>query len=118
MIRSATARTDSTRITHSTAGHPVGERADHEEDDALGPLHEADLALLDQRLGAGARVAGHDREDHAQRGDHHVVAAAQLRVEKDQAGEQRDVGEAIERRVPERAELLTAAELDARPCRR
>ena len=26
-------------------GHPVGERADHEQDDALGPLHEADLAL-------------------------------------------------------------------------
>ena len=86
--------------------------------DALGPLHEADLALLDQRLGARARVARHDREDQRQRRDHHVVAAAQLRVQEDQAGQQREIGEAIERRVPERAELRLQLRAGARPCRR
>src|SRR4051812_48711930 len=87
------------------AGHPVGGGANHQQHDALGALHEADLALLHQRLGAGPRVAGHDREDQRQRRDHYVVAASQLRVEEDQAGQQRQIREAIERRIPERAEL-------------
>ena len=90
-------------------GHPIGERADHEEHDAFRPLHEADLALLDQRLGAGPRVAGHDREDQGRGRDQDVALAAERRVEPDQAGEERQIGKAIERRVPEGAELRLLA---------
>ena len=115
---SRTVRIDSTQDHPQHGRHAVRERADHEQHDALGPLHEADLALLDQRLGARARVARHDREDQRQRRDHHVVAAAELRVQEDQPGQQREIGKAIERRVPERAELATAAAVRARPCRR
>jgi len=59
---------------------------------------------LVQRLGARPCVAGHGREDQRQRRDQHVVVPAERRVEPDQAGEQRQVREPIERRVPERAE--------------
>ena len=107
-MRLATVTIDRTRITHSTAAMRLVNAPIMNEHDALGPLHEPDLALLDQRLGACARVAGHDREDHRQRRDHHVVGAPQVGVEIDQAEEQREVGEAVERRVPERAELRTA----------
>ena len=103
-MRLATVTTDSTRITQQHRAHPIGERADHEEHDALGPLHEPDLALRHQRLGARARVAGHRREDQGQRRDQHVVVPAQRRVQPDQPGEQRQVREPIERRVPEGAE--------------
>jgi hypothetical protein len=46
---------------------------------------------------ARARVARHDREDQGERRDHDVVAASELRVEKDQARQQREIREAIER---------------------
>ena len=70
-----------------------------------------DLAFLDERLGARPRVARHDREDERQRGDHHVVAAAELRVQIDQAGQQREVGEPVERRIPEGAEARLQVQL-------
>ena len=72
------------------------------------------LHFGDQRLGARARVARHDREHHRERRDHHVVGAAQLRVEVDQADEERDVGEAVDDRVPEAAELRSSASSSTR----
>ena len=59
------------------AGHAIGKGADHEEDNPFRPFHEADLALLDERLGAGARVARHDREDQRERRDEYVALAAE-----------------------------------------
>jgi hypothetical protein len=43
-------------------------------------------------------------KDQRQRRDQHVIAAAELGVEKYQAGQQREIRETVERRVPERAE--------------
>ena len=76
------------------------------------------LHFVDERLGPRAGVARHDREDQRQRRDHHVIAAAELGIQEDQTGQQREIREAIERRVPERAELATAAAAGAPPCRR
>ena len=78
----------------------------------LRPLHEPDLALGDQRFGAGPGVAGHQREHHRERRHHHVIGVAEAGVEVDQADEQQDVGEAVDHRVPYAAELAQQAGLE------
>jgi hypothetical protein len=45
-MRLMTVTTESTPMTHIDGGHAIREGADHEEHDALGAFHEADLALL------------------------------------------------------------------------
>jgi hypothetical protein len=64
----------------STSRH-AGALREHEpggqDDDADGPVGDADLALDAERLGAGARVGDHQRGEHGDDdgGDRQVVAA-------------------------------------------
>ena len=84
--------------------HAVEERADDDQHDALGTLHEADLAGGDERLGAGAGVADHDRGGHDEGDQHHVEEAVGAGVIDQQAEEDRHVGVAVNDRIEESAE--------------
>src|SRR5580692_4245935 len=83
---------------HSPA---IEERAEDDEDNALGPLHEADLALSDQGLGSGAGVADHERGDHDEGGEEDVEEAVATGVEDEQAEEEDYVGVAVDDGVKE-----------------
>ena len=84
--------------------HAVGEGADDDQHDALGALHEADLAGGDERLGAGAGVADHDRGGHDEGDQHHVEEAVGAGVVDQQAEEDRHVGVAVDDGIEKRAE--------------
>ena len=99
------------RMTHSTPAMRFVNAPIMNSTMRSGRSMKPTLHFVDERLGAGARVARHDREDQRQRGDQHVVAAAELRVEVDQPDEQREIREAIERRIPEGAELRLQLQL-------
>jgi hypothetical protein len=45
-------------------GHAVEQGADDDQDEALRAFHETYAAGTDERFGAGAGVADHDRADH------------------------------------------------------
>ena len=80
------------------------EGAENDEDDALGAFHEADLALADEGLRAGAGVADHQRSDHDEGGEEDVEEAIAARVEDQESEEENDVGVAVDDGVEESSE--------------
>src|SRR5580698_6174378 len=90
---------------HGSHGSPASEeRAQNDEHDPLRPLHEANLALADQRLSPGAGVADHQRSDHDECRQDDVEEAIAAGVEDQQSKEQNDIGVAIDHRIEKRAE--------------
>jgi len=82
----------------------VEEGAEDDEDDALGALHEANLAGADEGFGAGAGVADHEGCGHDEGGEEDVEVAVGAGVVDDEAEEDGDVGVAVEDGVEEGAE--------------
>ncbi len=82
----------------------IKERAQDDEHDALRSLHEADLALTDQRLGAGAGVAHHKRRDHDEGGQHDVEESVAAGVKHQQPEEEYYVGVAVDDGIEKCAE--------------
>ena len=82
----------------------VEERAQQDEHDALRPLHEAHLALADERLSARPRVADHERGDHDEGHQDHVAETVDAAVIDQQPEEEHHVGVAVDDRVEVRAE--------------
>src|SRR5271170_4039496 len=82
----------------------VEERAQDDEDDALGTLHEAHLALADQGLGAGAGVADHERSDHDEGREEDVKEAIAARVKNEESEEEDNVGVAVDDGIEEGSE--------------
>ena len=103
-MRWITVMVESTASTHSTGRHAVEEGADDDQHDALGALHEADLAAGNERFGAGAGVADHDRGGHDEGDQHHVEEAVGAGVVHQQAEEDRHVGVAVDDGIEEGAE--------------
>lgn len=82
----------------------VEQRAQNNQHDALGPLHETDFATPDQRFGAGAGVADHDGGDHHEGDQHNVEETVSASVVDQQPKEQGDVGIAVDYGIEKRAE--------------
>src|SRR5271165_2562040 len=82
----------------------IEERAQNDKDDALGALHEAHLALADQRFCACAGIADHERGDHHESSEEYVKETVAARVEDEESEEEDDVGVAVDHGVEEGAE--------------
>ncbi len=95
-------REDPERGGHSVPA--LKQRAEDNEHDALGALHEADFALADKGFGAGAGVADHEGGRHDERDQADVEIAIAAGVEHEQAEEECHVGVAIQNGVEKGAE--------------
>ena len=90
----------------------VEERSQDDQHDALRALHETDLALTDESLGAGARIADHQGSDHHKGHQHNVAEAVDATVVDQQSKEQHHIRVAINHRIEKGAEdgnLIRAA---------
>ncbi len=85
--------------------HAVEQCSDDDQHDALRPLHEANLAAGDERLGAGAGVAHHYRADHDESDHHHIEKSISAGVINQQPEEQSHIAIAINDGIEEAAEL-------------
>src|SRR5215470_6204728 len=111
LVGEADAVNDGDRRKHSQ--HPqngrhgspaVKESPKNDEHDALRTLHEANLALTDQNLGPGARIAHHQRDDHDKGGKNDVKESITAGIENQQPEKQNHVGVAVDDRIEKRAE--------------
>ncbi len=93
--------------------HPKGSRhhvpaleesAEDDENDPFRALHEANLALTDERLGARAGVADHKTGGHDEGDEADVEVAVAAGVEDQQTEKEGYIGVAVEHRVEEGAE--------------
>ncbi len=82
----------------------IEERTQDDKDNALGALHEANLALADQRLCASAGVADHERGDHHESSEEDVKEPVAARVEDEESEEKNDVGVAVDNGIEKGAE--------------
>src|SRR6266567_8583773 len=84
--------------------HTIGERANNDQHEAFGSLHESHLAGPDERLGTGARVAHHHSTDHDECGQHDVKETVAAGVENEEPKEQSGVAVTVEDGIKEGAE--------------
>ena len=88
--------------------HAVEQRADDQQHHALGPFHEADLALGNRVFRPRAGIADHHRGGHHQRRQHHVKGPVDRSVPDQQAHQQRQIRIAVQHRIEEAAEARDA----------
>src|SRR6185437_1256377 len=82
----------------------VEEGSQDEKDDTLRAFHEADLALADERLGASAGVADHERGDHDEGGEEDVKEPVATRVKNQKPKEENNIRVTVDDGVKEGSE--------------
>jgi hypothetical protein len=90
--------------------HAPRHAADDQQNEALWPLHESHLAGRNQRFGARAGIADHERTRHGDCRKRHVERPADQGVVNDQAHVEGEIGIAVERRIEEGPESRDAAD--------
>jgi len=95
--------------------HAIEEPSDDEQDETLGPLHEADFAEGNKGLGAGAGIADHDGAGGGDSGKHDVGSATAHGIVDQEAHVKGHIRIAVERGIVKGAEggnaVLAAGDL-------
>ena len=87
---------------------PVQKTANNQQAETFGALPKADAAAIDERFGAGLRIADHHGTSHDKAGEESVEEAVDGRVVDEKAHEDGQVGVAVKNRLQECAEKVAA----------